>query len=144
MSNALYDNARETFLKGGINWNTDTINVALMWSGAPTDTTSNKYWNDIGGSGGSNTAAGPIPLTNKTATGGAADADDVTFQSVAVNASSSTTQITAIVIYKDDGSSGATAPLIARIDTATGLPITPNGGDIIVTWDNGANKIFKL
>ena len=30
------------------------------------------------------------------------------------------------------------------IDTATGLPITPNGGDIIVTWDNGANKIFKL
>jgi len=24
------------------------------------------------------------------------------------------------------------------------LPITPNGGDIIVTWDNGINKIFRL
>ena len=32
----------------------------------------------------------------------------------------------------------------AYIDTATGLPITPNGGDIIVTWDNGINKIFRL
>ena len=27
---------------------------------------------------------------------------------------------------------------------ASGLPVTPNGGNIIVAWDNGANKIFKL
>ena len=51
--------------------------------------------------------------------------------------------IEAIIIYSDTGTE-ATSPLIAYIDTATGLPITPNGGDIIVTWDNGANKIFKL
>ena len=51
--------------------------------------------------------------------------------------------IEAIVLYKDTGTD-ATSPLIASIATATGLPITPNGGDIIVTWDNGANKIFKL
>lgn len=25
-----------------------------------------------------------------------------------------------------------------------GIPITPNGGDISVTWDSSANKIFKL
>ena len=37
-----------------------------------------------------------------------------------------------------------TSPLIANIDVATGLPITPSGGDIIVQWDTGANKIFKL
>ena len=48
-----------------------------------------------------------------------------------------------IIIYKDTGTE-ATSPLIAMIDTATGLPITPNGGDIIVTWDNGVNKIFKV
>jgi hypothetical protein len=47
------------------------------------------------------------------------------------------------VIYKDTGTA-ATSPLIAYIDTATGLPVTPNGGDITVTWDNGSNKIFKL
>ena len=51
--------------------------------------------------------------------------------------------IEAIVIYSDTGTE-STSPLIAYIDTATGLPITPNGGDIIVTWDNGTNKIFKV
>ena len=28
--------------------------------------------------------------------------------------------------------------------TASGLPVTPNGGNISVVWDSGANKIFKL
>ena len=58
--------------------------------------------------------------------------------------------IEALVIYREVlGTDGVTpdeaaSPLIAYIDTATGLPITPNGGDIIVTWDNGINKIFRL
>ena len=38
----------------------------------------------------------------------------------------------------------ATKDLIAFIDTATGLPCTPNGGNINVVWDSGANRIFKL
>ena len=63
--------------------------------------------------------------------GGAADAADCTFTSVTGSS------IEAIVIYKDTGTE-ATSPLIAYIDTATGLPITPNGGDIIVTWDSFA------
>jgi len=36
------------------------------------------------------------------------------------------------------------SPLLAFLDSVTGLPVTPNGGDITVAWDNGANKIFKL
>lgn len=28
--------------------------------------------------------------------------------------------------------------------TSSGLPVTPNGGNIVVAYDNGANKIFKL
>lgn len=28
--------------------------------------------------------------------------------------------------------------------TSSGLPVTPNGGNINVVWDNGANRIFKL
>jgi hypothetical protein len=28
--------------------------------------------------------------------------------------------------------------------TGSGLPVTPNGGNITVTWDNGTNRIFKL
>lgn len=29
-------------------------------------------------------------------------------------------------------------------NTAVGLPVTPNGGNINITWDNGVNRIFKL
>ena len=76
-------------------------------------------------------------MAGKATTGGAADANDVTFAAVAG------ASIEAIIIYVDSGTE-ATSPLIAYIDTATGLPITPNGGDIIVTWDNGTNKIFKV
>lgn len=28
--------------------------------------------------------------------------------------------------------------------TASGLPVTPNGGNISIVWDTGVNKIFKL
>jgi hypothetical protein len=52
-------------------------------------------------------------------------------------------QSEALVIYKDTGMA-STSPLIAYIDTATGLPYTPSGGNIDVAWDNGSNKIFKL
>ena len=48
-----------------------------------------------------------------------------------------------IDIYQDSGVE-ATSRLIANIDAATGLPVTPNGTDITVQWDSGANRIFKL
>lgn len=28
--------------------------------------------------------------------------------------------------------------------SGSGLPVTPNGGNINITWDNGSNRIFKL
>lgn len=135
MANTLYDAARKRFLESQINWMTDTMKVLLVDTGAYTpQVTTHEYLSDISSSA---RIAGPVVLASKSTTGGAADAADVTFTSV------SGASIEAIVIYKDTGTE-ATSPLIAYIDTATGLPITPNGGDIIVTWDNGTNKIFKL
>ncbi len=135
MANALYDKARQRFLEGSFNWNTDTIKALLVDTGAYTvNLSTHEFHSDISGSA---IIATSGAFTGKATTGGAADANDVTFTAV------SGASIEAIVIYKDTGVSG-TSPLIAYIDTATGLPITPNGGDIIVTWDNGSNKIFKL
>ena len=135
MANTLYDYARQRFLEAQINWMTDTIKVVLVDTGAYTPQTSvHQYLSDIASSA---RIAGPVTLTSKATTGGAADAADVTFPSVTGSS------IEAIIIYADTGVE-ATSPLIAYIDTATGLPITPNGGDIIVTWDNGTNKIFKV
>lgn len=135
MANTLYDYARQRFLEAQINWMTDTVKVILVDTGAYTAQTSvHQYLSDIPTSA---RIAGPVTLTAKNTTGGAADAADITFTAV------SGASIEAIIIYVDTGTE-ATSPLIAFIDTATGLPITPNGGDIIVTWDNGTNKIFKV
>jgi hypothetical protein len=48
-----------------------------------------------------------------------------------------------VVLYKDTGDE-TTSPLIACLDSVTGLPITPTGADVLLHWDNGASKIFKL
>lgn len=135
MANTLYDFARQRFLEAQINWMTDTVKCILVDTGAYTPQTAvHQYLSDIPTSA---RIAGPVTLTGKATTGGAADASDCTFTAV------SGASIEAIIIYIDTGAE-ATSPLIAYIDTATGLPITPNGGDIIVTWDNGTNKIFKV
>lgn len=135
MANTLYDFARQRFLEAQINWMTDVIKVILVDTGAYTPQTAvHQYLADIPISA---RIAGPVTLVSKSTAGGAADAADCTFTSV------TGASIESIVIYVDSGTE-ATSPLIAYIDTATGLPITPNGGDIIVTWDNGTNKIFKV
>lgn len=40
--------------------------------------------------------------------------------------------VESLVMYKDSGAA-ATSPLMLYIDTATGLDLTPNGSDVIVT-----------
>ena len=139
MANALFDNARELFLTAGLDWTAGTIKACLVDTGFYTvNLSAHNYLGDgvsaaiVGGANGRS-----ANLASRTATDGAADAADVTFSTI------TGVSIEAIVLYRDTGVD-ATSELIAYIDTATGLPITPNGGDIIVTWDNGANRIFKL
>lgn len=139
MANALYDKARQAFLEGGspavLNWLTDNVKVVLVDTGQYTvDLANHQYLSSVPVGARISTSGN---LTGKTSTGGVADAADITFSAV------SGASIEAIVIYRDTGVE-ATSPLIAYIDTATGLPVTPNGGDITVQWDNAANKIFKL
>jgi phage tail sheath gpL-like len=76
-------------------------------------------------------------LTTKTTTLGVFDADDVVFTAVTGD------QSEAVVMIQDTGDA-ATSPLIAYIDSATGLPITPSGSDITITWADTASKIFKI
>lgn len=133
MANAIYDLGRQKFLEGSIAWLTDNIKVALVDSAVYTvDPATDEFLSDI-----PSVVATSTNLTGKTTVGGVADAADVTLTGV------SGAESEALVIYKDTGVA-ATSPLIAYIDTATGLPVTPDGGDITITWDSGANKIFKL
>lgn len=78
-------------------------------------------------------------MSGKTKTDGVADADDITWTAVTGD------PCEAVVYYKHTGSD-ATARLIAYIDAVNtgGLSVTPNGGNITLVHDSGANKIFKL
>ena len=135
MANALYDLSRQKFLEGGIAWLTDTIKLYLVDNADYTVNLSvHDFADDVATAG---KVATSTAFGTKTSTNGVADAADVTLSAVTGDPSES------IIIWKDTGAQ-ATSPIIAYIDTATGLPVTPNGGDITVTWDNGANKIFKL
>ncbi len=135
MANALYAKGREGFLDGSIDWDTNDIKAQILDSGVYTADLANDTFVDPA------TLAGEISRSpnfgGKTVTDGVADANDVVFTAV------TGAQSEYVSIFADSGLD-TTSRLIALIDTATGLPITPNGGDITVAWDNGANKIFKL
>ena len=135
MANALYDHGRENFLSGDISWDGDDIHLAFIDEGDDAIDLANDE--DMG-----DRVSGAIVdesgnFANKSIAAGVADADDITVPTVTGD------QFESIDIFKHTGVS-STDLLIANIDTATGLPFTPSGGDIEVQWDAGANKIFKL
>jgi hypothetical protein len=133
MSNYLYDKGRQAFLEGSIAYLTDTIKVGLVTSTYSASQSADQFWSTPV----ANVVGTPGTLASKASTSGVASAANLTFTAVTGSA------VSQLIIYKDTGSN-ATSPLIAHIDTATGLPVTPNGGDITIAWDTGANKIFKL
>ena len=125
MANALYGLGRESFLKGEISWSSDNIKTVLVdLADYTANLSTDQFLSDIAAGGRVATSAN---LASKTTTLGSADAADVTFSAVTGDISE------ALVIYQDTGAAG-TSRLIAYIDTATGLPVTPNGGDIQVQW----------
>ena len=135
MANALYDKGREGFLAGDIDWDANTIKVMLIDEADDTiDLAVDDFLDDrLAGSRVATSGA----LASKTTTAGVADAADVTLSAVMGD------QAESIDIFKDTGTE-STSNLIANIDTATGLPVLPNGGDIVITWSSGSDKIFKL
>jgi hypothetical protein len=144
MANALYDKGREHFARGDILWKAagSTIKATLVdLSDYTINLATHEYMNTNTVPAAAKVATATI--ANPTSTNGVCDGDDITFSGVSGD------QSEYIIIWLDGGDGGTTAAgtvsfLIAAIDTATGLAVTPNGGDITVTWDSGANKIFKL
>lgn len=139
MANFIYDLARKAFLEGGIAILTDNIKVALVQTGGGHYVAAQATDQYLGVA----IAAGDIKartanLASKTSTAGVFNAANTVFSAVAAGAADG-----AIVIFKDTGTDN-TSPLIAYIDSYAGLPVTPNGSDINVSWPTDSNKIFKL
>jgi hypothetical protein len=130
MASALYPIGKKAILDADIDLLSDTIKAVLIDTGTYTYSAAHDFYNDLSGVVGT-----AVTLGTKSTTGGTFDAADSTFTAV------SGATVEAIVIFKDTGNT-ATSPLIAYIDTGSGLPVTPNGGDITVVW-NGSG-IFSI
>ena len=159
MANALYDFGRNAFLLGDIDWYSDNISM-LMIDGTnsnaaykhDTQQDVDEYLVNITDGGivankGTDYFASKTPEDSTTAnsTAGVADAANVTFTAVSQANSQHGDELVIYQALVDSGSIvEATSRLLVNIDNATGLPVTPNSGDITVQWDSGSNKIFKL
>lgn len=133
MANALYPKYKEAILQSAANSNmsSGTVKVALVDTGTYTYSAAHEFYSSVTGVVGT-----PQTIGTKTFTNGVFDGADVSFTGVTGNS------VEALIIYIDTGTAG-TSRLVAFIDTGvTGLPVTPNGGDISVTWN--ASGIFAL
>lgn len=133
MPSAIYPKYKEAILQATANSSlTGTVKVALVDTGAYTYNSAHEFYSSLTGIVGPAQASQPV-LASKTYVNGLFDAADVTFTAV------SGVSIEAVVIYIDTGSA-ATSRLVAFIDQFTA--VTPNGGDITITWS--ASGIFQL
>lgn len=141
MANAMYAKGLEAFLKGQISWTNDDI-YAVLVNFAQYEADPNYSLNFLSTHQflSSIPSAARVrvdgPLAAKSATDGIARANNLTF--AALNGA----KCDAVVLFKDTGDEN-TSPLICYIDSASGLPVTPQGGDITVVWDT-INGIFRL
>lgn len=135
MANQKYGKAREHLGNGGFDWLNDDYRAILVDTGLYTPNFStDEFLQDIPvGARVSTTGA----LTGKTNVLGRLDADNVSFGNVTGNESE------AIVIYKHQATNTeTTSRLFGYVDTATGLPVLPNGGPVDIQWH--ANGIMEL
>lgn len=135
--NQLAPKGRQGFLGGDIAADTDAIRVVAL-DATYVFNVAHDFLDDVGAGARVATSAN---LTGKDITDGVFDADDVTLAAVPLGDT-----ITQIWIYQWTGAD-ATSRLIAWFDTKsddTPISVETNGGDVIITWPNGAIKIFKL
>lgn len=138
MANALYPKWKEAIIQGSANSalngsGTTGVYAALVDTGAYTYNSAHEFYSSLSGVVGTDQEIG----ATKSYTNGVFDGADVTFPSV------SGATVEALVLYVRNAGANTTWRLVAFIDTGvTGLPVTPNGGNISVSWN--ASGIFAL
>ena len=138
MANAIYPLYKGFLLTASANVSLDQDNstdgpfCSLVDTGTYTYSTAHDFLNDISGVVGTDQR-----ITGPTTASGVFDGSDLTYTAVSGNS------VEALVIYRHNSGANTTWKLVAYIDTSvTGLPVTPNGGNITVTWN--ASGIFAL
>jgi len=137
MANAIYPKYKEALLNNSADSaltgsGTTGLYVALVDTGVYTFSSAHQFYSSLSGVIGTDQE-----ILTPTLVNGTVDGSDVTFTAV------SGVTVEALVLYRKNAGANTTWRLIAYLDTSvTGLPVTPNGGDITITWN--ASGIFTL
>lgn len=115
--------------------NTDDVRIVLYDEGTDALNLADEDLADITAGARIAVSAAVGSPTVGTVAVGTFDHANVTFTAV------SGASVESLTYYKHTGTD-STSPLICNIDSATGLPVTPNGGDI--TWAPHANGVFQI
>jgi hypothetical protein len=141
MANAIYPIYKTALLTAAANVSLDQNDatngpfVALIDTGTYTYSAAHDFYNDLTGIVGTDQR-----ITTPTAgsvSQGTFDGDNVTYTAVSGNS------VEALIYYRHNAGANTTWRLVFYQDTSvTGLPVTPNGGDIAVSFN--ASGIFTL
>lgn len=141
MASKLYGSFIAKALNKEIDWDSDTIKVALVTSSYTPNQDTHDYWDDVVANEATGTGytAGGATLASKTSTYTGAtnklvlDAADVTW-------SSSTITARYAVVYDAQTGVNSTSPLIGYVDFGTDQ--SSSSGNFTITWD--ANGIVEF
>lgn len=131
MASAMYDRNREEALSAIAS---GVLKVVAVTAGY-TYSAAHTSLNDIAAANRVHTSP---QLSSVTVAAGVLDAADQTLTAVAAGSA-----IAALVVYTEAASS-ASSTLHVYLDTGTGIPVTPNGGNIVIQWAAASPKIYKL
>lgn len=143
MSNSLYPKWKTKIAKAATNANSALdsaegatgVFCALVDTATYTYSPAHEFYSSLSGIVGTDQEI--LSKTFGVVAEGVFDGTDLTFTAV------SGASVEALVLYRKNAGANTTWPLIAYIDTGvTGLPVTPNSGNITVTWN--ASGIFAL
>lgn len=134
MASKMYGNFLLKALNKEVDFDTDTIKVALVSSSYTPNQDSHDYWDDVSSNevSGTGYTAGGATLTSKTATYDSGsnvvilDAADTTWASSTITARYA-------VVYSDAGATSAQKVLIGYVDFGSDQSST--NGNFTVTWD---------
>lgn len=142
MADAFYENYRNTLLNGGavhgaidLDDAATNIKVILYDEGADALNLADQDIADVLAGARIATSGNVASKTVGTLAVGVFDHADVVYTAV------SGASVESLTYYKDSGVE-STSPLICNIDSATGLPVTPNGGNI--NWTPSASGVFQI
>jgi hypothetical protein len=126
MANAVYPKYMEAVIQASSGSSlAGTLKAVLIDTADYTYSAAHDFYDDVS----AGAVGTPGTIGSKTYTNGLLDGADVTYTAVTGD------PCEAVIIFLDTGTP-STSRLVAYLDTGvTGLPVTPNGGDITVAWN---------